>query len=118
MTIAAVEVRSKQDMVALTRDKDARGNCYVVSDVLGTCVLCAQRLPAAAGWINEHVSPRDKVNVASLYESALHKRLVHRRFAVRKCDLSDAPRIFAQAQARMPSARAFVLTHSHHVTLV
>ena len=102
----AVEVRKGQDVVALSKDKDSRGgNAYIVSDVLGTSVLCTQRLPEAARFLNEHVCSQDKVNVASLYESALHKRLVHRRFGVRKCGLEEAPRLFAQARARLPHAR-------------
>ena len=113
-----VVVPKDQDVIAITKDKDARGNnCYVVSDVLGTSVLCTQRLPEAARFLNEHVCPYDRVNVASLYESAMHKRLVHRRFAVRKCELDEAPRLFAQARARLPQARAVVLTMPHRVTL-
>ena len=115
-----VEVRKDQAMIGLNKDKDGRGHCYVVTDVLlGSVVLCTQRLPAAAQFLNAHVCKHDKVNVASLYESAVsnEKRLVHRRFGVRKCALEEAPRTFAQARARFPAARAFVLTMPHRVML-
>ena len=113
----AVEVRKCQDVVAIANDKNARGNAYVVTDALGAAVLCTQRLPVAAQWLNANVCPHDKVNVASLYESALHKRLAHRRFAVMRTVLASAPRAFAEARAEFPAARAVVLTMPHRVTL-
>ena len=112
-----VKLSPQQQVIGLSKDKDGRGHCYIVSDVLGGTVLCTQLLPAAAKWLNQHVCAHDKVNVASLYESAMHKRLVHRRFGVRKCGLEEAPRLFAQARARLPQGRAFVLTLPHRVML-
>ena len=67
MVAPVVEVRKGEDVVALSRDKDSRkDNCYIVNDVMGGAVLCTQRLPAAASFLNAHVCPMDTVNVASL----------------------------------------------------
>ena len=113
----AVQLKRDQQIMSLTRDKDGRGHAYVVTDRIGDAVLCSQRLTAAAAWLNQHVCAQDPINVASLYESAVLGRLVHRRFGVVRTELGSAPRVFAEARESFPEARAIVLSQPHRLTV-
>ena len=70
--------------------------------------MLPQRLPSAAAYINS-VLRADRVNVASLYESANLGRRVHRRWLVRRVPRDDAAAAFEEARRAAPSAKAVVL---------
>lgn len=78
-----------------------------------TTTRVAQRLPAVAAWLNEHLLCCDGLSTASLYESAALGRRAHRRIRVQRVGIEEAPRAFREAR----EGRAVVLSMPHRVTL-
>ena len=114
-----VELKSNQALNSLTKEKDSRGSCFVITDRHAAVVLCCQRIPAAAAFLNRHICSEDKVSVASLYEAcAKPGRLVHRRFAIVRVPIENVGSAFEEARRRHPKARALILTQPHRIQIV
>ena len=95
---------------SLHREIHARNSAFVVVDqVAGTLVVCCQRLPLAAAYLNQFGG--DRVSVASLYEAAALGRRVHRRWSCRRMSLEDAPCAFEEARKQFPGAKAVAILH-------
>ena len=113
-----VELNSSQVLKSLSKEKDSRGSCFVITDRHAAIILCCQRLPAAAVFLNRHVCSEDMVSVASLYEAATKpNRLVHRRFAVVRVPVENVAPVFEEARHRSPKARALILSHPHRIQI-
>ena len=114
---SAVELEQGQTLLALTREKDARSYGYVIRDRFGTVVVCTQKLPLAAAYINSMKGGAlyDKIAVASLYEAAALGRLVHRRWTVTRVPLEGAVKAF-EAE-RGAAAKSVVLGAPHRIRI-
>lgn len=113
---SAVELEQGQALLALTREKDARSYGYVIRDRFGTVVVCTQKLPLAAAYINSMEGGAcDKIAVASLYEAAALGRLVHRRWTVTRVPLEGAVKAF-EAE-RGAAAKSVVLGAPHRIRI-
>ena len=115
--LPVVRLDQSKQLVAMVREKDARDHAYIVSDRHGAALFVAQRLPAAAAYINA-LRCDDRVSAASLYEAASKPRLVHRRWSVVRCSLEELPDAFAAKRRAMPSVEAAVLVLPHRLKVV
>ena len=116
-TLPAIVLKDGQRLRAISREKDARHYGYVVSDRFGTVVMCTQKLPLAAAYI-ERLAGDDaysRVAVASLYEAASKGRLAHRRW---KCTRTALDRVSDEfEQQRKPGVKSVVLCHPHRIQI-
>lgn len=115
--VPVVKLGTSMRLVAMVREKDARDHAYIVSDRHGAALFVAQRLPAAAAYINA-LRCDDRVSAASLYEAASKPRLVHRRWSVVRCSLEELPDAFAAQRRAMPSVEPVVLVLPHRLKVV
>ena len=106
--VPAVVLCPGKRIVEIKHEMHARKWGYVVADrVKGSVVVCCQRLPLAAAYIN--TLGGDPVSVASLYESATLGRPVHRRWQCTRTLLEDTAAAFEAARRALPDAKAVVL---------
>lgn len=91
-------------LVAMAREKNCRGRCYIVSARDRSCIMLTQRLTLACAEVNRSAEHVDAVTVSSMYNAAASGKLVKHKWRVAQHEFDSVVREFEKLRHEYTSA--------------